>query len=405
MACSPPAGCATLSVPVELATALTTALLAGEGMTDCLHHFMAAIRAAWSAPRLALYDYDERADAFDLLCFLGHADEARAALHRRVFASPLRRAVLQRDAFVLDGAGGRELAIPLYFHDTLEAVLVLERDAAWGSLEPLRSDARLISRFVGLFMSSRRLPINMRQEVAAAEDLARAREVQLAYLPNPYLETERVELFGHNRSSTLVGGDYFDYFPSGQRVQGIVADACGHGMGAALIMSTFRGLLHAEVPCTGGIAPAFGRVNERLYRDAERLQYLTGVFFDLDQNTGELHYLNAGHFSPVLMHADGGVSRLHGGGPPLGMLPVAHYATASAQTRPGDLLILFTDGLVEVAAPSGEFFEIDRILAAIQPLRNRSLPEISSEVVAAATRFRDRDDLAADLTLVMMRIR
>jgi hypothetical protein len=72
---------ATLSVPVELATALTTALLAGEGMTDCLHHFMAAIRAASSAPRLALYDYDERADAFDLLCFLGHADEARAALH------------------------------------------------------------------------------------------------------------------------------------------------------------------------------------------------------------------------------------------------------------------------------------------------------------------------------------
>jgi sigma-B regulation protein RsbU (phosphoserine phosphatase) len=105
------------------------------------------------------------------------------------------------------------------------------------------------------------------------------------------------------------------------------------------------------------------------------------------------------------MHADGPVSRLQGGGPPLGMMPVARYATASAQTRPGDLLILFTDGLVEVAAPSGEFFEVDRILSTIQPLRNRSLPEISGEVVAAATRFRDRDDLADDLTLVMMRIR
>lgn len=64
---------------VELATALTSALLAGEGMTDCLHRFLAAIGEAWSAPRLALYDYDERADAFDLLYFLGHADEARVA--------------------------------------------------------------------------------------------------------------------------------------------------------------------------------------------------------------------------------------------------------------------------------------------------------------------------------------
>ncbi len=284
---------------MELGTALTSALLDGQGMTDCLHRFLDAIGSALAAPRLAIYDYDEDADAFDLLYFLGHADEARTALHRRVFTPGLRDAIGRRDAFLLGAEGGRALAVPLYFQHILEAVLVLERDAPWGALEPYQHEAHLVSRFVGLFMSSRRLPVNVRQESAAAQDLARAREVQLSYLPNPHLETERFELFGHNRSSTLVGGDYFDYFRTHEgRVQGIVADACGHGMGAALIMSTFRGLLYADVPCGEGIAPAFSRVNTRLYRDAERLQYLTGVFFDYQERTGELRYLNAGHFEP-----------------------------------------------------------------------------------------------------------
>jgi serine phosphatase RsbU (regulator of sigma subunit) len=391
---------------MDLAAALTSALLAGEGMTDCLHRFLEAIGSTFGSPRLALYDYDEHTDSFDLLYFLGHPDEARTVLHRRVFAPALRRALQVRDAFLLDDGDGRGLAVPLYFQDTLEAVLVLERTAPWGPLDAHRPAARLVSRFVGLFMSSRRLPVNVRQEAAAADDLARAREVQLSYLPPPSLETERFELFGHNRSSALVGGDYFDYFQTHQRcVQGIVADACGHGIGAALIMSTFRGLLHADVPRGGGIAAAFGRVNRRLYRDAERLQYLTGIFFDYHEETGDLHYLNAGHFDPMIMHPDGSVSRLQGGGPPLGMLPEAQYPAQVARAHPGDLLILFTDGLVELAGPSGEFFEVERILAAIQPVRHRPLREISSRVIAAAMQFRERDDLADDLTLFMMRFR
>jgi sigma-B regulation protein RsbU (phosphoserine phosphatase) len=391
---------------MDLATALSAALMAGKGMTDCLHGFLEAIGSALVVPRLALYDYDEHADAFDLLYFLGHPDESRTALHRRVFAPPLRRATVVRDAFLLDGEDGRALAIPLHFQDTLEAVLVLERPAPWDSIDAHRPAARLISKFLGLFMSSRRLPMNVRQDAAAADDLARAREVQLSYLPNPSHESEHVELFGHNRSSAQVGGDYFDYFQTREHcVQGIVADACGHGMGAALIMSTFRGLLHADVPCGDAIAPAFSRVNRRLYRDTERLQYLTGVYFDINEQTGQLHYVNAGHFEPMLMHQDGTVSRLQGGGPPLGMLPEVRYPAQTARTQPGDILILFTDGLVELADPAGEFFEVERILAAIQPIRHAPLRDISGHVIAEATRFRDRDDLADDLTLFMMRLR
>lgn len=391
---------------MDLATALTSSLVCGEDMTDCLRRFLDSIGTTLAAPHLALYDYDEDADAFDLLYFLGHPDEARTVLHRRVFSPALRRATQSHDAFLLEDGGPHELAIPLYFQETLEAVLVLERAEPWGGLEEHQPATRLISRFLGLFMSSRRLPVNVRQEAATAHALARAREVQLSYLPDPYLETERAELLGHNRSSALVGGDYFDFFQTrSHSVQGVVADACGHGMGAALIMSTFRGLLHADVPCGDLIAPCFSRVSQRLYRGAQRLQYLTGVFFDFDERTGELRYLNAGHFDPVLMHPDGGITRLKGGGPPLGMFPAARYAAASAHANPGDLLILFTDGLVELASPSGEFFEVERVLSAVQSVRERPLPEISSHVIETATRFRERDDIADDLTLFIMRFR
>ena len=324
---------------MELGTALTSALLAGQGMTDCLHRFLDAIGSALAAPRLAIYDYDEDADAFDLLYFLGHSDEARTALHRRVFTPGLRDAIGRREAFLLDAEGGRALAVPLYFQHILEAVLVLERDAPWGALEQYQQEAHLVSRFVGLFMSSRRLPVNVRQESAAAQDLARAREVQLCVSARPAPGNRALRAVRPQPLLDARGRRLLRLLRTHEgRVQGIVADACGHGMGAALIMSTFRGLLYADVPCGEGIAPAFSRVNTRLYRDAERLQYLTGVFFDYQERTGELRYLNAGHFEPMILHPDGAVSRLRGGGPPLGMLPEAHYAAHTAHTKPGDLL-------------------------------------------------------------------
>ncbi len=186
---------------------------------------------------------------------------------------------------------------------------------------------KLISRFLGLFLSSNRLPGNQKQDVLSPTDMERAREVQLSYLPSQNPVTDRYETYAHNESSSLVGGDYFDYFCNQDNsIQGVVADACGHGLAAALIMSTFRGVLHSEVQRGLEFGDLFNRLNRQLYNTGQVLQYLTVVHFEYDVKTGVLRHFNAGHFDPVIIHRNGSNSRLSGGGPPLGMFQNSSYS-------------------------------------------------------------------------------
>jgi sigma-B regulation protein RsbU (phosphoserine phosphatase) len=392
----------------DLSYSLTAALVEGNGMNDFLNRFLKSIAGAFLVPQLVLYDYNESENLFEFLYFRGYASDARAELSMRLHTIDLRRALKERDPFWLDHTR-RSLLVPLYFQEVLEAVLLLESQEHEMELDDSRlASCRLVSRFLGLFMSSIRIDANARrgEDLTVATDLQRAREVQLSYLPADYHETDKYEIYGYNQSSVLVGGDYFDYFcQREQSIQCVVADACGHGMAAALIMSTFRGLLHSEVRRLHDFSPLFNILNQRLYLGGDLLQYLTGVFFDYDQEQRELRYLNAGHFDPLVVHSDGTSTRLTGGGPPLGMFGSSTYIAKTAPVRAGDLLVLFTDGLIELRNEQDEFFGVERVLAAIRARRDLPLRDLAREVLGTAARFSHKSQPDDDLTLFLMRFR
>ena len=375
-------------------------------MNDFLHRLLQVVGRETSVPRLALFDYDELSDTFDLLYFCGYPAHSRSDLRRAIRSMDTRRALQQREPYAV-GDSETKLLVPLYFQETLEALLLLERPS-----EPLVQDGRLapllplVSRFLGLFLSSLRLPVNQRRRVLAARDLEKAREIQLSYLPVEYPTTDRYEIFGYNQSAALVGGDYFDYFSDRVgSIQCVVADACGHGLSAALIMSTFRGLLHSEVRREGDLPTLFTRLNEQVFCGAGQIQYLTGVFLDYDEERTELKYSNAGHFEPLLVHADGSFSSLDGGGLPLGMFQHSAYEVRSRRVQPGDLLVLFTDGLAELRNGADEFFGVEGILEAATPCRHLSLRDVAAKVLEAAARFSSDPHPDDDLTLFLMRFR
>ncbi|NWG13387.1 MAG: serine/threonine-protein phosphatase [Acidobacteria bacterium] len=392
--------------PEALASRLVGELVQGQGMNDFLHRFLTAIGNAFAAPRQTLYDYDENTGRFELLYFSGYPASHRSELHRRMLKLDLQRAISDRGPY-WSGIPDACMLIPLYFQDTLEAVLLLEPRGAVRELdERTISLSRIVSRFLGLFMSSSRLPVNQQWTGLSRTDLERAREVQRSYLPAVYPESRRCEIYGHNQSSAIVGGDYFDVFRERESsIQGVVADACGHGMAAALIMSTFRGLLQSEVRQPGDIRSLFTRLNRRLYSGGDLIQYLTGIFFEFREETGELRYFNAGHFEPLLMHADGSFSQLPGGGPPLGMFRDSEYAMHARAAGPGDLLVLFTDGLAELRSPRDEFFGVGGIMTAVSRRRTLPLRELAAQVLAEAAAFSGRPDTDDDLTLFLMRVR
>jgi hypothetical protein len=392
-------------VHLELSHRLTLALVEGEGMNDFLNRFMHAIAEVLGTPRVVLYDYDEQTDGFELLYFLGYSPDARGELTRRLRGLELQRALERREPYAADT--DRSRLLPLYFQETLEAVLLVEAsDGDAVSPDRLAAVYPIVSRFLGLFMSSSRLPVNQRRESFHTLSLERAREVQLSYLPPPSTETRHFEIFGYNQSAALVGGDYFDYYR--QRpgsLQFVVADACGHGMPAALTISAFRGMLMAATRREGSLESLFDELNEQLYTATDQLQYLTGVFCDYDHESRELLYLNAGHHRPLLLRASGDHTTLGGGGLPLGMFAGSRYEPLRCRVAPDDLLVLFTDGVVEIQDAADAFFGIERILSAAREHRERPLRTLVREILARAEAFSSSAQPEDDMTLFLVRFR
>lgn len=374
------------------------------GLNDFFESALPGITESFGARRAVLIDYRETANHFDVLHFIGYPAQARFELQRRLHRLDLLHALTERGPYVSGGDTTR-LYLPLYFTSTLEAVILFEADAPI-ELTPLRREiAAVVSKFVGLLMSSSRLAINQTSAIDA-NDLQRARQIQMTYLPSENLETDRYEVYGYNRSSSIVGGDYFDYFRLRENsIQCVLADASGHGLSAALIMSTFRGLLHAGIAECDSCSELFTRLNRTVHTGSNVVQYLTGVIMDFDETRNRLSYTNAGHFDPALVRQDGSVERLSGGGPPLGMFRNSEYLAQDKEIRPGDLLLLFTDGLTDLSDSADQLFGEEKILGSVREHRSRPLKEIASAVLHEGLSFSAAPQPEDDLTLFMMRFR
>jgi len=383
---------------------LVRTLCATNGLNEFFEMALPEIAEAFGARRAVLIDYHENTNRFDTLHFWGYPPQSRFEVQRRIQSLDLGNALKEKGPFFPAG-GPTRLCLPLYFLSTLEAVLLFEADFPIEITRLRREIAAVVSKFVGLLMSSSRLSINQ-SSIIDANDLQRARQIQLTYLPSENLKTDRYEVYGYNRSSSIVGGDYFDYFRLREHsIQCVLADASGHGLSAALIMSTFRGLLHAGIAEHTECSELFGMLNRAVHAGTGLVQYLTGVFMDFDERQNLLRYTNAGHFDPALIRGDGSIERLSGGGPPLGMFSNSEYPAEEKEIVPGDLLLLFTDGLTDLCDQSDQFFGEEKILAAVREHRNRPLKEIASTVLHEGMSFSAAPQPEDDLTLLMMRFR
>ncbi|HSR50065.1 MAG TPA: PP2C family protein-serine/threonine phosphatase [Acidobacteriota bacterium] len=391
----------------ELCIAFSRALIDARNLPEFLEMVLPGIGRIFKTPKTVLIDYREHTDQFVLLHFEGYGPEARHDLQRRMPDMKLRRALELREPYRSSG-DPCFLVIPFYLRDILEAVLVLEfEDAADAVLDEVgREAAQVVSKMLGLLMSSARLKVNQDQTFST-EDLRKARQIQLSYLPGDDQPSgDLCEVHGYNRSSALVGGDYFDYFSTRRgSLQGVLADACGHGMAAALIVSTFRGLLHSEMGRRSDFEGLFDYINRSIYAGDEYIQYLTGVFFDFEEGNRHLRYCNAGHYDPVIVSSEGHLRTLPGGGPPLGMFKESTYRLSHTELQAGDLLALFTDGIIDLQNREGDFFGVRGLTGLLTQYHERPLQEISNLVLQEAQEFTGGPEKEDDVTLFLMRIR
>jgi len=243
------------------------------------------------------------------------------------------------------------------------------------------------------------------QERARLEnELSLARRIQARLLPAGPPDIAGLEIAGASESAREVGGDYFDHIDlGGGRVALVIADVSGKGVGAALIMSAFRASLVSHDMTDTDPAHLAVRLNGFLHHSVDPGKFVTAFVGFLDAATGALHYVNAGHNPPVLLRADGTPEWLNEGGTILGILPSSIFTSGVATLAPGDLLVLYTDGVTEGADARGEMWGEERLVAALGRLRERPCTAIVRDLVSEVRTFEGKSGPADDITVLIAR--
>lgn len=237
------------------------------------------------------------------------------------------------------------------------------------------------------------------------EELRIAREVQLSLLPTTAPQLSDLDTAGINIPSRNIGGDYFDFIPIVHGHLGIVvADVAGKGIPASLIMASFRAFLRAEIRNNYAIRTIFERVNNLLYEILKPNQFVTAFYGVLDLARRRFTYSNAGHHPAILLRADGKRRYLKCGGSVLGIFEGASYKEQYVDLIPGDLLILYTDGLVEAENKEGEMFGSKRLEQFVRMNANLSAAELCDAIYAETTRFTEDSRLEDDTTIVIAKV-
>ena len=200
------------------------------------------------------------------------------------------------------------------------------------------------------------------------------------------------------------GGDYYDALPLGpDRLAVCIADVCGKGLPAALLVSSLQATVRAFVDEDTAPQDAVARINRALCRQGAHGRFVTLFIAVLDVGEGVIRFCNAGHNPPILVRADGTVSRLESGGAVVGVFDAATYTGGRAAVGRGDRLLLFTDGLVEAGSSSHREFGDEHLVDTVVRHRTLDAAEILDRVFGDVHQWAGRrlDDDATALAIAI----
>jgi phosphoserine phosphatase RsbU/P len=235
-------------------------------------------------------------------------------------------------------------------------------------------------------------------------EVAEARSIQQGLLPKSIPQRAGYEISGAWQPAQSVGGDYYDVLEFDEATLGLcIADVAGKGLPAALLMSNLqaavRGLASRSMAPDGLCA----RLNSLVCHNTGNDRFITFFYAQLDGPARMLHYANAGHNAPILLHSDGSHERLQAGGGVLGVFPKQKFATGAARLVSGDRLILFTDGVTEACDTAEEEFGEVRLLRLLQEHRAATASALQEKILAVAGEF-SRGHWHDDATLLVLAV-
>lgn len=299
--------------------------------------------------------------------------------------------------------GSRSVTMPV------RSLLGMARKIAEGDLEA-RAEISSRDELAELGRSFNDMVPRLRDQMRMRQSLSLAMEVQQNLLPSEPPRIEGFDLAGRSIYSDQTGGDYYDFIElhhEGRNLVGVaVGDVTGHGIAAALLMTTARALIRSLASAPGNLSRMMRRTNRSLAADAYAGRYMTLFFLVLDPDRRTVHWTSAGH-DPALVYdpLEGRFGELAGTDIPLGIETEWPFKEFSrGDWAEGQIIVLGTDGIWETRNPAGRMFGKDRLQTIVRENAGLSAEEILEAITRALVEFRQDRTQTDDVTAVVIKV-
>jgi len=269
--------------------------------------------------------------------------------------------------------------------------------------------AELASSFNTMTANLGRLMVVAKEKERLESELTIAREVQKQLFPKDVPFTRTLELKGVCSPARMVSGDYYDFMALGEESLAFaIGDVAGKGISAALLMATIQSTMRTQLGANGAsprqlsTAKLVATLNRQLYANTSLEKYATFYFALYHEDTHSLTYTNAGHLSPILVRS-GQLRMLESTGTVVGAFPTARYEERTVPLEHGDLLVAYTDGIVEPENAYGEMFGEDQLKELVCRYAQADSSELIARTMEAVMQWTGSSELQDDMTMVVAR--
>jgi sigma-B regulation protein RsbU (phosphoserine phosphatase) len=274
-----------------------------------------------------------------------------------------------------------EMVAPIISNDEVIGVFDLESDQLNAYTPDDLQVLMLLASQVAIIIEKVMLHEQLVEKKRLEGQLEVARQVQLELLPAADPNLEGFDISAYNFPTEEVSGDYYDWVRIyDDQIAVVIADVSGKGAPAALLMAFLRASLRVAIHI--GYAPhiSMAKVNYFLWESIERNQFVTAFYGVLDASNKTLAYTNAGHNPPLILDKDGNARFIERGGLPLGMFRDTRYYEYYISIEPGQVIVLYTDGVTEAVNPEGEEYGRERLANAAREAQSLSAREMVSRI-------------------------
>jgi len=297
------------------------------------------------------------------------------------------------------------MCVPLYDYKEITGIIYADRI----SLREQFTDEdlellTLLANLAAVKIENAKATRNKIEDDRRKKELELAARVQRDFLPKKKPECENFDISGELISCEEVSGDYYDFIDIDEkRIAVAIADVSGKGVSAAIHMAQLRSSLHTQMDPSYDINKMTEKLNDLVHGSTGPEMFITFFYGEINKESGEFFYINAGHTPPILLTKKGQISRLGSCGFCLGMFPCVDYEAKTMSLEKGDIALLFTDGITECRNKANEEYTEERLTKLLKKNHKLSAGKLQDKIFDEVNAYTEGTEQMDDMTLIVVK--